>query len=487
MARILYDGKRIIPAPLVSITRNYQKSGNGEIIGTTYNITLTGTLVAYMGSPDSTGAFYTGSSYPPDELIANDSRLGAIQRKQEGLRSLFSVEGKQLEIQSSIADIPVRCNPRILEITFQEGIWYERCDYTITLECDSLTPMQENPVTSYISDANEEWSIDTNEEHAESLGIPKVYSLSHTISANGKRFYDETGTLIKEPWEHAKNFCLTRLGFSASMVTSSGVNNIPAYYQGLNHVRSEQINKQGGSYSVTETWVLASGTATENFTVQVSDSLDSPYKQVSIEGQITGYDQRDSNLNLLTAKYTNAESKWASVSGIVYIRAQQFSGYTNLNLTPLNITIGRNPIQGTINYTYEYNTRPMTLMPNVRSEVINIQDNIGGELFASVFVLGRVPGPVLQPLDTKNANTRSLSIELVMEPITYTDRTFATIQSLINAKPSTNISHSGNLYNIIEAANPRNNGFTQVYQDQPQESWDITSFRYSYSTNWTYE
>jgi hypothetical protein len=487
MARVLYDGKRLIPAPLVSITKSYQKTGNGEIIGKLYNLTLTGTLVAYMGSPLSSGTFYTGSDYPADENVAADRRLGSIQRKQEAIRSLFSVEGKQLEIQSSISDTPVRCNPRILEINFPEGIWYEKCDYSIVLETDELSPMMEDSLTSYISDATEEWSIDTNEENAEYLGIPKVYSLSHTITANGKRVYDSTGALTKEPWLYAKDFCVARLGFSSSMVASSGVNNIAGYYQGLNHIRNENIGKQDGSYSVTETWVLASGTSTENFLVQVSDALDSPYKTVTIEGEITGYDQRDANLNLLTAKYQNAESKWVSVSGIAYIRAQQFSGLTNLNLAPLRLQKNMNPVQGTIGYTYEYDTRPMTLVPGVRSESINIQDNIGGELFASVFVLGRTPGPVLQPLDTKNANTRTLSIELVLEPITYTDRTFTTIQSLFNAKPTTNPVYSGDIYNIIQAANPLNNGFTEVYQDQPQESWDITNFRYSYATNWTYE
>jgi hypothetical protein len=94
---------------------------------------------------------------------------------------------------------------------------------------------------------------------------------------------------------------------------------------------------------------------------------------------------------------------------------------------------------------------------------------------------------VLQALSTKPVNTRSLSIELVVEPVAYTDRTFSTIQTLINQKPSINPLYSGSLYNIINAANPLFNGFTTVFQDQPQESWSLTDRRYSYSTNWSYE
>jgi hypothetical protein len=148
-------------------------------------------------------------------------------------------------------------------------------------------------------------------------------------------------------------------------------------------------------------------------------------------------------------------------------------------------------MQGTISYTYEYNTRPMTLVSGVKSEVISINDNLGGQLHAEVFVLGRASrgyGPVLQDLQAKAPNTRDLSIELVMEPVFYEDRDFSTIQNLFNVqKPSVNPIYSGSLYNVIEAANPANNGFSTVFQDQPQETWNVTEFRYSYNTKWTYE
>lgn len=493
MARVIYDGKRIIPAPLVNIAKAYQKSGNGEIIGKVYSLTLTGTIVSWMGSPYSSGIFYTGSSYPADEVIANDDRLGAIQRKQEALRDLFSTEGLSFEVQSSIACTPVKCNPRLLEITFPEGIWYDRCEYTITLECDELYGggfSQEDTFLQYISDASEEWTIDTNEGEAESLGIPRTYALSHTVSANGKRFYDDTGAIIKQPWQYARDFVLPKLGFDAAVALSSGVNNLPSYYQGFNHARNESIDKQGGSYSVTENWVLASGTASEDFTIQTVDSLDSPHKRVTVDGNIVGYEQRNANLGLTTSKWDNANAKFTQVEGLTFIRAQQFSGLS-LNILPLTETIGRNPINGTISYNYEYDTRPMTLVSGVRSEVISIADNLGGQLYAEVFVLGRASrrlGPVLQDLNAKPKNTRSLSMELVFEPVVYTDRTYATIKSILNTqKPTNSPAYSGGIYNVISAANPLNNGFTTVFQGQAQESWNPKEGRFGYNTEWTFE
>jgi hypothetical protein len=494
MSKIYYgdNTSRLIPAPLVNISKTFQKGGNGEIIGTLFNITLTGTIVAWMGSPQSqidlshddtgfVGAFYTTSGYPADEAIPDIHRLSAIQRKQEAIRFLFSVEGKKLEIQGAGGGASVICYPRNFEINFPEGIWYERCEYTITMECDKLLGgpfAQEDTYLQYISDASEEWSIDTNEEAAETLGVPKTYSLSHSVSANGKRFYDDTG-LVKEPWEQAKTFVLSKLGYDASIILSSGVLNLPTYYQGLNHARSENINKQGGSYSVTENWVLASGTATEDFIINTSDSLESLFKQVSIDGNVKGYDQRDANLNITTSKWDNAVSKFTTVSALSFIRAQQFSGLS-LNITPITETIGRNPIQGTISYTSEYNNRPMTLVSGVKSESISVVDNLRGEAFATVFVLGRAKGPVLQALSTKPASTRSLSIELVFPPTTYTDRSIATIRGLVG-------SHKSDIQHIIDAVNPSGNGFTTVFQEPEQETYNITDSRYAYNTQWTME
>jgi hypothetical protein len=490
MSRVIYDEKRLIPAPLVSITKSYQKSGNGEIVGKIFNLTITGTIVAWMGSPMSDGSFWESSGYPPDEDIAAENRLGAIQRKQEAIRHLFSVEGKSFEIQSSISDTPVRCNPRIVSIDFAQGIWYDRCDYTITLECDELygdVLSDEDLFLQYISDAQEQWTIDTNEDNAESFNIPRTYSLSHTVSAQGKRFYNELGELLQEPWEYAKNFVLSKIGLNSNIISSSGINNLPSYYKGLNHVRNENIDKQGGNYSVTENWVLASGYATETFSVNISNELESQYKTVSIEGSVNGYEERDGNLNILSSKWENAYNKYASISGVMFIRAQQFSGMS-LNIVPLSETVGHNPIQGTIDYSFEYNGRPMNIIDGAKSESIVINDNIGGQLFASVFVLGRLRGPVLQDLNTKPANTRSLSIEIVVPAPYYTDNSISTVKGLINSKkPSSDALYSASITNVINAANPLNNGFTTVFQSQPQESWDFKEGRYSYQCEWTYE
>jgi len=494
MSRVVYDGKRIIPAPLVTINKTYTKNGNGDIIGKIYTLTITGTIVAHMGSPNSTGVFHTTSGYPDDEVIPNNERLKAIMRKQEALRNLFSVEGKNFYIQSADGSQPISCYPRINSIDFAEGIWYERCDYTINLECDVLDGLYDEEASShdafteYLQSASEDWNIDTNDE-PESLGGPSTYALSHTVSAVGKKFYDETGAVPTEPWQYAQQYVLSRLGFSnyPQEVLSSGVHNLPSYYNGWNHKRTEQIDKAGGGFTVSENWVLASGSAIESFNITSTDSLDSPYQVIQIQGNVQGYEEFNSDMELTTNKWTNAQTKFAWASGVAFTRAQSYSG-TSLNVIPLSMTVGRNPLQGSIDYTFEYNSRPVNLIENARSESINISDNIGGELFASVFVLGRAKGPVLQDLNTKPANTRTLSIEIVVDPPTYSDRTVATMEQLINdQKPSAHASFQTDINNLVAAAHPNYLGATTEFHDQPQESWDFKEGRYSYNVTWTYE
>ena len=481
---------RLIPAPFVTITKEYSKSGSGEIIGKVYRLTLNGTIVAYMGSPKSDGSFHTTSGYPANENIAADSRLASIQRKQEAIRYLFSAEGQKLEIQSADGSASVKCYPRVIDINFPEGLWYEKCEYTINLECDELdggSLFEQDDFSNFISDASESWSIETNEEHAETIGVPKTYVLSHNVSANGKRSYNDSG-LIKEAWEHAKTWVLSKLGYDPTMITSSGVLNLPSYYSGYNHSRGENTDQQGGSYSVTETWVLSSGNATETFSVRASDSLTNPYKVVNIEGTVTGYDQTNTDLSVLISKWTNAQNKFVSASGLAWTRAKQFSGYTNLNILPNTQTFGYNPIQGNITYDFEYDTRPINLIEHARAETITVGDNVGGDHFATVFVLGRTKGPVLQDLGTRQASVRTLNIELLVTPPTYSTRDTATIQDIfINSNPINNSTYSTDINRVIDAVNPINNGFSVSLQDQPQITWDAKNGNFSYSTAFTYE
>ena len=504
MAICSYNGSRIIPSPFVNVNKQYQKSGDGELVGSLFTLTLSGTIVAFKGSPDSNGVFYTGSFYPPDarteptnlEIVTNDARLGAILRKEEAIRELFSEEGHSLEFQSFDGSAAMKCNPRIVSVTFAEGLWFNTADYTIVCEADVVSidgielGEDSDVFTEYISSASETWNIETDEGTPEGEGLPRTYRMSHTLSATGKRFYDETGTLEKAAWEQARDWVNPRLGFDSAFLLSSGVQDIniefgaPAYSE-FNHIRSENIDENGGNYSIVETWLLASGIAIEDFSISTRNGFDIGTTNISIEGSIVGLEQRDANLQLTTTKYANALTQFSTASGLALGRAEVFSGITNLNVIPISDTVSRNPITGNISYSFEFDDRPSNCIDGAQSETISISNNFGVDVFAAVSVLGRAIGPVLQDIGTKQALTRGLNIELAMD---VTDNVCDAATLLFTNNPRLKSPTAAQIQSFVDAANPANQeSANQVFVSQQQENWEPLTGRYSYNVEWTYE
>ena len=492
---VSYNSKKVIPAPFVSVTKTYQTSGDGNKVGSVYAITITGSLVAYKGSPDSSKVFWTIGGYPPDEVLTSDENLGALLRKQEAIRELFSQDGLSLEWQSADGSSPMKCNPRIQSITFQEGQWYNTVQYTIAAEADIVyvngAALGEDSFSEYISSASESWSIETDET-PEGPDLPRTYRLSHSVNATGKRFFEGGGTLLREAWRNAQAWVLPRLGFDSTIALSSGVNNLSSYYSGWNHARSESIGENDGTYSVTETFILASGSALEDFTVSTRNSINDGLVAVEINGQITGLEERDSNLQLITSKYDNALTKYNEVELLLHNRAQSYSGYT-LNAFEVNSTVGQNPNTGSISYGFEFNNRPTNLITDSLSESIQLNDGFGADLFASIAVLGRSAGPVLQSLSSKQAVTRDLSLEIVFGAA-FVGSGNVTSRMITN-HPRNKSPQAAEIQSIVSAVHPVNAGMlnnnsvqaTVAYVNNQRESWDGIAGRYSLQIGWTLE
>lgn len=470
---VYYDSKAIIPAPIVNIQKQYTKSGDGQNIGVVYAITITGTLVAYKGSPNSSGTFWTTTGYPPDEQLGETLRLKSIIGKQGGLRQLFANEGKILEIVPLDGSTPLSCNPRVIDIQFAEGIWFDRCDYTITLETDAFRQagilvgedsFQVNGNDNYISAADESWTI---EEDDTRVGVnQKGFRLTHTVSATGKRFYDGTGNLPKQPWQYAKEWVTAQLGFSEITLQSFTSDILTTPTDEYNHIINESIDEKAGTFSVTETWLLANDSAIEDFSISTRISLDSGYTTVGIEGTITGL---ESNVS----KYTNATTKFSSVLALLFSRAQSYSGYT-LNPDALTQVIGRNPVTGVITYSYEYDSRPTNFISGARSENISIVDTEQADVFSQIAVPGRLKGPILQDIGTRTAFFRTVNIELIMTPPTSTNWT-----TIMASKPDTS--------SLVQAIKDTLTSVFQIFVESDENSWDPKSGRYSRQIRWIVE
>ena len=85
-----------------------------------------------------------------------------------------------------------------------------------------------------------------------------------------------------------------------------------------------------------------------------------------------------------------------------------------LNPIPISMTESHRKNVGEIDYSFEFNNRPLNLIPGSVSETLNINDTFPSQQIAEVFVLGRKLGPVLQNLGTVTSSTRDITFEVVL-------------------------------------------------------------------------
>lgn len=243
----------IKPTPFISISKQLDKTGDGTIIGATYSITLTGTLLSERGSPDSAGLFYgtdawtdkyTGGDTDSNEALAANLKMKSLQKKQQVLRNLFSSTNQidreiddakeelgKMQVNPLDGSVGFSFYPRFVSIDFSEGNWVNRVDYTISLEADHIwyggtitkaNFRDEDLFDWSISAASEDWSIEegdavtlvfstavggAGDAEPTEKGVGgtgymrplKTYNLTHTMSATGKpRYRGKDGEILGE-------------------------------------------------------------------------------------------------------------------------------------------------------------------------------------------------------------------------------------------------------------------------------------------------
>lgn len=381
---VRYGPNSIEPGPIVRLEKQIETGGEGTKLGATYTGTITGTLVAFKGSPQGGtlsgpdwggpfNRFWQTSGYADVESVPADSRVASIHNKQEALRALFAVDGQWLEWQARSGAPPLKCQPRIKGIIFEEGVWFDRCDYTIQIEADFLyvngNPEVDTPYhDELISTASESWQMEDGD-------VAKTFRLTHTVSAAGKRKFDSLGNQVGLPWQIAKEFIQNRLelgydGISAfspisgrSIAASSLLNDGSVIdlstFNAYNFVRSENVDELAGTYSVNETWTLAvPSSGTDVYTVGVRKFSTEPNTTTSvvIQGTIKGF---YTTLNDYDTRNANAEYVWSQLQGgNLFSRANSYvPNGISLNNQATVGTLDFNPNEGTINYSYEFSDR----------------------------------------------------------------------------------------------------------------------------------
>lgn len=406
--------------------------------------------------------------------------------------------------------------------------------------------------SGFIDDYSESWSIDVEEgKGTTNTSVPngpvdnnhiastRTYRLTRNLSATGRTMYssDSTGDNVtrKEAWEQARKYIyysVLKDTDTNPLNNSTGYEQFPEYsmgpyfgsgylniakdiWGGYNHLRTESIDVTAGTFTLTDTWLLSSGSSYEDYRMSLSKGSDNGLHKVSIDGNIKGLSSQSaggklyggSNTNTpiglgggnVNTQYQNALYKFHQVSNngtygpncYLYKRASSLIHQT-LNHVPLSISLGSNEFTGEITYNVEYDTRPTNMVSGALSESITYSDTYPGDVFAVIPVIGRQTGPVLQYIGGRTEYQRNLNIELVMDKY-YSSNTNGTLKDQIRqfgvlSKPSLNEPFKSQINAIIHAYSPINEvGIRKYFVSPPAESWDAKSGRYSLQINWTYE
>lgn len=515
-----YGGYNFRPRPLLSISSQPLKTPDGSGFGVQHDITLDGDILL-------TGSEVAGASASGINLVFN---------KIEDLKDALNKDGCALVIQCDDAttDYILSGYPTVESYSFnnESDNYALRAGYSINFKMHTLKngtthdTFNGNQMPPYIETATESWDVQFSEEEipfswqvTDGVTEDFGYSLavSHSVDVTARRAYSGCPNTGQVVWESAKQYAQELLGFKGQYVDLSGVLGFPGEgYSGLetfNNFRTVSTNKTEGSINITETFLvrpIGTGIPYNNVTDSFESSIDQSegIVSVSINGTVQGLGKMDwpalyaERFSVGEKKYDNALTYFNSISGInrIYDRAKKtyddiynygisddLSGCPqgakrSLNPQARNKSIAVNPILGTINYNYTFDTLPSGLFTVasggcVISENVSIDDQLLTDVFASQTVIGRGAGPILQDIGTTSARVRTVSIELVcLPPTNYRDygNLYATVPT--GAIESFITGLTGNLPGNPDA----------VFVSSNSQNWNFTTGRYTKQLGVTY-
>jgi hypothetical protein len=472
-----YGGIPLSPMPLMNLSKQYQKRGDGIIVGTLFTAQLDGTIFSPSG-------------------------LSSVIAVQDALRTTFATQGQLFEIKCD-GNTLLSVYPRVQGPTFEKSSnnWVLTSPYTITLEFDD-DPHDSGENSSlmppYIADTQESWNMEFVEDKAHYEWVlpgaiadanPYQVRLTHSMSAVGKSHYG-SGGLVMPAWQQAKNYVATRLGYDSNFVSNTGVFNLTAAnFTPFNHVRSSISDVNAGTFSVSESWVVinpsgtgVAGRALEDFNIEVHTSTETALVVANIQGQIQGLETRSYGSSpgafaITETKFTAASGYWNTIKDSSRIYPRALLLVSDLNATPVNKVVGYNPVNGVITYSYEYNNRPANCIAGALNEHIVVTDNNPTDVFAEIPIPGRSAGPILQDMGTITSAKRELSIDAVL-PFS----SGCSVASLFATNPRTSVS---GLVALFES--DLTSSHTQVFKHINTETWEPKTGRYTRQVGWTYQ
>lgn len=446
------------PYPRYSISRQETYSADNTWLGSVYNITISGT--ATINVNDNTSAVLKGGRYSSlqgeDIIRLQTGKLNypILGEGKLNLGTLAGGEGIVFEDARLLSvDIPQK----------SEDSSISSSEYSFTFE--AYCYKGDTKPLYLVREVSETWNLQEKSRFCFPnddimLSAYKVYTLSHTVSATGLKRYNGTSLEVDgESWMQAVRWVESRLVENPTRALSishiNGKGDLPKFvpfamnsfnnrndlklnalgslaYKSYNPTRNIETDQTDGSYSVTDSWIIAleSSTVMHQVSTEVQSNSEASATVISVNGTIYGLNTNNINSSQ-DDLFQKASSGYTALlsSGKIFQYAQsiynnlskfvKISGKTLRNL-PLSSSMGENRNTGEITWSVSYDDEQILCgATDVAKESVSINYgnlNRSTNPIAIIPVIGKANGPVVQTFPTNNIRTVSVQIDLIMKP-----------------------------------------------------------------------
>lgn len=368
--KMFYGDYQFRPVPLFTWTTELVKSEQGESLSLLRTLELEGLLL--------------------DEEC---SGFPSLMDERDALHTAVTTSGQEFRITHNGIPVVSGIFPELESIAFDAGTWAQEIPYSITWS------YSEEIDSKAVENFNESWDFEEADDRLS-------FRVNHVVSAVGVNTAVSGGN---NSLENARTFVLQRTGYDKVPASH------PAFVEGsgapLNaheELRSENVDVQAGSFSVTETFVVSSGAFTHTQNANFNTNNEG-VTTVQLDGSIQGLGRGPDKFSRALAAYSaNIEPLLQSKAQQVY---SQFGGSGTLFVgSPRSLSFTQTEQLGTLSYNRTYDDDVSSDLPaDIQDASVSVQISEPVQLHATIPIPERTVGPIVQDVGTTTPGTYTLT------------------------------------------------------------------------------
>lgn len=366
---MFYGDYEFVPVPIFTWATEMLRDGKGDALILRHTLDFTGDLLYTVG----------------------DGSVATMIAKKEALEHALASGSKMFVISKDGAAVISGVYPVVTNFNANEGVWVDRINYTFNLSYD------ENFYGSGIASYTETWDFEEAPDRHTATAKHNVSAVGSNTAAPG----------VNNAFTNAKTFVLAQKSWKRVLASTPAFVQASGTYGAYEESRAESCDPQAGSYSISESYTLCSGSYihTHSATLSIDDAS---VGTLSVEGTIQGLGRGEQAFTRAKTGYTSLKSHFpAYASGYYSELGGEGTIYTS-NYTSFSVT--RNPFNGTVQYNYSYSDSPAENLPSgIQDFTLTVADKKPVRLYASFAIMERALGNVVQDIGTSTEGQFTIS------------------------------------------------------------------------------